>query len=586
MFVAEPAGNFVRRIVLDDDGTTLRARNAYDKAEFFGSTDERFRPVFISNAPDGTLMVVDFYRGVIQDRASTTLYLRDYIQKRKLDAPTGVGRGRVFRVVHESVQRDTTRPQLSRATPAQLVETLSHPNGWWRDTAQRLLVERSGVKAVPELKALAAGTAPPRTRVKALWVLDGNDNIDVATVDQGADGSARATCARPPCASPSDGWAMTNSPIQAAVLKLIDDPDWQVREQVAASLGAMATGPKETAIASLLQKHADDPVAMDAALSGARGSEPAILEKLLQSDAPQTAAHEAAIVMVSATIIRAGQDASVQTTLAMVADANRPAWQRSAVLRGAEVALVPNTPMPGTARRGLAPSITATAAAHAGAPCPTCPGGRAGPGGAYAFDDARGSRRAGHAEAGAERGPGGRGTAGGRGRGGPRLQIAREPAAFSALAGGSDTLASRAANVLARIEWPGKPGAANPVTPLTAAEQQRFEAGREVYRNICQACHQPDGRGLVRVAPPLVGSMLALAPRGRHGANSPERQGRPRRLDAADRRDAHRRSDRECADLRATRVGTGGRSRRSGHRRDRARTDRRLAPGRGPTTSC
>ena len=96
VFVAEPAGNFVRRIVLEDDGTTLRARNAYDKAEFFGSTDERFRPVFISNAPDGTLMVVDFYRGVIQDRASTTLYLKDYIQKRKLDAPTGVGRGRVL----------------------------------------------------------------------------------------------------------------------------------------------------------------------------------------------------------------------------------------------------------------------------------------------------------------------------------------------------------------------------------------------------------------------------------------------------------------------------------------------------------
>jgi mono/diheme cytochrome c family protein len=65
--------------------------------------------------------------------------------------------------------------------------------------------------------------------------------------------------------------------------------------------------------------------------------------------------------------------------------------------------------------------------------------------------------------------------------------------------------------VLSRIEWPGKPGAAT-VTPLTAAEQQRFEAGREVYRNICQACHQPDGRGLALVAPPLVGSVLALAP--------------------------------------------------------------------------
>jgi len=66
--------------------------------------------------------------------------------------------------------------------------------------------------------------------------------------------------------------------------------------------------------------------------------------------------------------------------------------------------------------------------------------------------------------------------------------------------------------VLARIEWPGKPGATNPVPPLTADEQQRFDAGREVYRNICQACHQPDGRGQDRVAPDLVGSTLALGP--------------------------------------------------------------------------
>src|SRR4029450_8472309 len=139
----------------------------------------------------------------------------------------------------------------------------------------------------------------------------------------------------------------------------------------------------------LLQKHADDPVAADAALSGARGSELAILEKLLQPQAAQTVAHDAAIVMVSATIVRAGQDVPIQTTLAMVADATRPLWQRSAVLRGAEGALVPTPPMRGTARRGAAPSISATAAATPGAPCPNCPGGRAGPGGAYAFDDAR-----------------------------------------------------------------------------------------------------------------------------------------------------------------------------------------------------
>jgi mono/diheme cytochrome c family protein len=72
-------------------------------------------------------------------------------------------------------------------------------------------------------------------------------------------------------------------------------------------------------------------------------------------------------------------------------------------------------------------------------------------------------------------------------------------------------LAARAAALLARIEWPGKPGSGNPAAALSAAERQRFDAGREVYRNVCQGCHQPDGRGQDRVAPPLVGSALALA---------------------------------------------------------------------------
>src|SRR5205085_2250482 len=61
MFVAEPAGNTVSRLILRDDGTKIIARKAYDKGEFMVSTDERFRPVYLSSAPDGTLYLVDLY---------------------------------------------------------------------------------------------------------------------------------------------------------------------------------------------------------------------------------------------------------------------------------------------------------------------------------------------------------------------------------------------------------------------------------------------------------------------------------------------------------------------------------------------
>jgi mono/diheme cytochrome c family protein/glucose/arabinose dehydrogenase len=481
-FVAEPAGNFVSRIVVSDDGTTLRARKAYDNAEFLASTDERFRPVYISNAPDGALYIVDMYRGIIQDRASTTVYLRDHIVSRKLDQPIGLGR--IYRVMHDSTRLDSSAPFAS-ATPAQLVEALSHPNGWRRDTAQRLLVERADKSVVPALRKLVETATDPRARLHALWTLDGLDSVDPALVTKALNDSARDV--RASAVRISERWlAEPNHPLHAEVLKRLDDQDWSVQEQLAASLGALPLGERETAIAAVLERHGDDSIAMDAALSGLRGVESEVLEKLLASGS-QTPQREAAVTMLAATIVRAGQESGVQNLFVTLANQERPAWERAALLRGAEIAVI-GGPMPGspaTGRRGGAAVATAL-------PCPTCPGGRAGPGGAYAF-------------------PRPPAAGGGRG-GGPRtLRLNAEPVALSTLAAGNDDIAARAGRVLARIEWPGKPGAAAPIAPLTPAEQQRFEAGRDVYRNICQACHQPDGRGQERIAPSLIGSALALA---------------------------------------------------------------------------
>ena len=95
------------------------ARKAYEKGEFLASTDERFRPVWLSNAPDGTLYIVDMYRGVIQQRADITEYLRDHIVKHKLEQPTGLGR--IYRVVHETTKRDTASA-AAQLTPAR---------SWW-----------------------------------------------------------------------------------------------------------------------------------------------------------------------------------------------------------------------------------------------------------------------------------------------------------------------------------------------------------------------------------------------------------------------------------------------------------------------
>jgi mono/diheme cytochrome c family protein/glucose/arabinose dehydrogenase len=481
-FLVEPSGNLVSRIIIDDDGRGLRGRKAYARGEFMASTDERFRPVNLSSAPDGTLYVVDMYRGIIQHKGYITEYLRDQIVSRKLEQPTGLGR--IYRVMHETTKR-AGAPALSKASPSQLVETLSHPNGWHRDTAQRLLVQRNDKSVVPALQALVTGAKAPRTRIHALWTLDGMNGIDPETVRRALQDASRDV--RVSAIRISERWLREpNHPLHAAVLKLTPETDWAVRAQLAASLGELPAGARESALAGVLERHAGDPVTADAALSGMHGSEAAVLDVLLRADA-ETPGRSAALTLVSALIVGGAQDAAVQALFDKVADAGRPAWQRSALLRGAEVSLL-GAPAPGTPEPRGRGRATAEPA-----PCPTCPGGRAGPGGAPAFPaaSASGSGR-------------GRGTAGG-----PTLKVTREPALGALASKDTTALGKRAAAVLARVEWPGKAGVVA-AAALTPDEQARFNAGREVYQNLCVACHQVDGRGREKIATTLVGSAFAL----------------------------------------------------------------------------
>ncbi len=485
VFVAEPAANLVSRLLVSDDGATLRAEKAYSNGEFIASTDERFRPVYLSAAPDGTIYVADIYRGIIQHRGFITEYLRDQILSRSLEQT--IAHGRIWRVVHDTTRRGPS-PALSRATTATLIDTLSHPNGWWRDTAQQLLVQRRDPAAIEPLRRLAAAAAVPRLKLHALWTLDGLGALDPALVVAALHDSSRDV--RLSAVRLAERWLGGDEGARQAVLAHVDDPDWEVREQVAASLGALSANLKPDAIASVLARHGNDPAVVDAALSGIAGSEAAVVDILARApdDAP---ARRAAVTMLAATIVSRGDNGDIQHIFDVVADTSRPSWLRSALLRGAEVQLLVVDAATGRGRPAPASAPDA--------PCPTCPGGRAGPGGASAFPTGRA-------------GDGGRGAApGGRGRGAgrPALKLEHEPA-IVALAARNDDLSARARDLLARLEWPGKPGVAA-VAPLSAAEQVRFDAGKLVYQNLCQACHQPDGRGRDKLAPPLVGSAFALA---------------------------------------------------------------------------
>ena len=338
VFITESAGNMVGRLVVREQPDGFPgATTAYEKLEFLTSDDERFRPVNLANAPDGTLYVVDMYRGIIQHRTYITGYLEQKIIERGLEGP--VGMGRIWRVVHESTPRDTAGG-LSRLAPAQLVPVLAHANGWRRITAQRLLVERGDTSVAPALRVMARNHADDRARLHALWTLDGLGVADDAVVRSAlADRSAPVRAAAIRIAEPSPG---AEAPTDASFVilsegkdLLLSDRSPLVRRQLAASLGLLPMGERESAFLSLLSNSGDDPIVADLAVSALPGRELAFLDRVL-AERGRPAEKFAPVVSALTRAVVASRDVpQVQRLLAVLGDRSRTRWERLALLEGA-----------------------------------------------------------------------------------------------------------------------------------------------------------------------------------------------------------------------------------------------------------
>jgi len=155
-------------------------KNAYDKAEFLASSDMNFRPVNTATGPDGCMYIVDMYRGIIQEGNWTgpSSYIRPQILRFGLDKHNS--HGRIYRIVHDAILRDTQKPDLLNASSSQLVTYLSHPNGWWRDNAQKILIVRNDQSVTSDLKDIVLGETSfwkdkptLQGRIHALWTLEG-----------------------------------------------------------------------------------------------------------------------------------------------------------------------------------------------------------------------------------------------------------------------------------------------------------------------------------------------------------------------------------------------------------------------------
>jgi cytochrome c551/c552/glucose/arabinose dehydrogenase len=256
LLICEPVGRLIRRAkVMNRDGVRI-LQNAYNKEEFIASTDMNFRPVNTATGPDGCLYIVDMHRGIIQEGNWTRegSYLRPKILEKELDK--NIGHGRIYRLVHDGY-KPGPMPVMLNECSQQLVNYLTHANGWWRDNAQKELIVRNDRAVIATLQQMAQEHTDHLARIHALWTLEGLQAIDkkvLAVALKDTDARVRKTAV-----TISEEFLKKQDKEMLAMLSsLTNDADADVQAQLAASL-AYYSGNELTELLSKLVSKAANP---------------------------------------------------------------------------------------------------------------------------------------------------------------------------------------------------------------------------------------------------------------------------------------------------------------------------------------
>lgn len=333
-FVCEPVGNLIKRNILNDDDGSLTATFAYPDREFLASTDERFRPVALANAPNGSIYIADMYRGVIQDGLHMSPYLREHSIQRSMDQPIHLGR--IWRIVPEHADEEPGRVSIAEMSSEEWVEALKNSNGWIRDMAQMYLVETRAVERLPDLREMVLDVdAPSSSRLAALWTLEGLKDPEperLLLALQDPEPRIRASALRV-----LSRLGLSASNWKRVLKQLVEsETAHEVRLQLILTLGeidVVAPEYRMRMIRDLYLEIAAYPVARDAALSSVVGYELFFLERLLDSvDSQEIPGVGYLLEALSACIIRGRDIDSISALIRRVSSVDD--WRSRAILSG------------------------------------------------------------------------------------------------------------------------------------------------------------------------------------------------------------------------------------------------------------
>jgi len=289
-FIAEPVHNLVHADIIKDAGASFVASRLNEKSEFLASKDAWFRPVNFYVGPDGALYVIDYYRQIIEHPE----WMSDEITQSGA-LYNGTDKGRIYRVVPEKglPMNWLGKLNLSKKTSVELVKLLENENGWYRRTAQRLLLHRQAKESIPALRELISKSKLPEAKVHALWLLDamkslGNDEFI------GAFGSLEAGV-RENAIRVAEGYLNSNfkESLEKELLALQNDENAKVRFQLLNTLGFLKSTEAEKARLVLLKRDLNDRWAGLAGIASFAGKENQIFDlairEFTKKQTPETA---------------------------------------------------------------------------------------------------------------------------------------------------------------------------------------------------------------------------------------------------------------------------------------------------------
>ncbi|HSU65532.1 MAG TPA: HEAT repeat domain-containing protein, partial [Tepidisphaeraceae bacterium] len=212
-----------------------------DTGPALSSPDVTFRPVYLTTGPDGAIYIADFCEEFIA-------HGQNY--QGQIDPTTG----RIYRLRGKDMALGTDT-NLAEKTTAQLVETLSHPNRWHRQTAVRVLGERHDPSAVQPLKALLQGTQT-HPALEALWTLHQMGALDEQTAQSllnHPSGPVRAWVVR----LLGDENRLPDPFIESLLKRIPTETDAEVRSQIACTSRRLPAQQGLALVSALLKRDAD-----------------------------------------------------------------------------------------------------------------------------------------------------------------------------------------------------------------------------------------------------------------------------------------------------------------------------------------